>query len=164
MDIKQTLEMLLSQLTPYLQDGQRQNTEPQILPLSISLMRNLRLGVTVSLAAVILDYSVAYVPEVPSEPDISVFLANVPVNTYEATLSYTEDDPRSREGATTTSLSVMKFSCPRQLEELYPQRLSEDIVAKGLERLLGERLEGIGDVSARFYIVYQSASFDRLAL
>ncbi|KAJ2929771.1 hypothetical protein H1R20_g7328, partial [Candolleomyces eurysporus] len=145
LEITQSLESLCSKLNFSLQDApqEEENPTPPIPPLSILLEQNLHLGVIVPLAAVILDYSVAYVPEVGSGSTASspVFLANVPVNTYEATLSFTEGNSE----ATMKVLSVLKFSCPRRLEEVCPERLSQESIVKGLESLLRSRLEEIGD-------------------
>jgi hypothetical protein len=158
----QALETLFSKLESSFRDAEEENSTPLLPPLSILLEQNLPLGVTVSLAAVILDYSVAYVPEVGSDSTASspFFLANVPVNTYEAILSSTERDSETA----TKELSVMRFSCPKGLEEVHHERLSQEVIVKGLESLLRSRLEEIGVRTARLNVVCQSGTFDRLAL
>lgn len=116
----------------------------------------------VPLAALILDYPVAYVPVIPQQSPLTspTFLAGVLVSTYECVLTY---DPSP--SAPQATVSVMKFSCPQVLEEACPERVSSQLIKKQLEGLFARRLRELGiEGSARVQVVHKRVSYDRLAL
>ena len=139
------------------------------IPLSISLQEDLKLDVTVPLAAILLDYPIAYVPIVTEGSLSAVFLSGVPVSTYECILTNSRWDadkvpPASQHGFPEGTVSVMKFSCPKVLEGSSGCRLSPEVISNGLKCLFEERLKEIGLDYWEVIIVSQSVTFDRLAL
>lgn len=107
------------------------------MPSSISLPEGMPLSNAVPLAAVLLEYEVAYVPpDTPTGP--AVFLSGVTVNTYECFLDLRLPD---------SDHTILKFSCPRALAISYPIQLGPDEIVRRLTAKLGERLAQIGDFS-----------------
>ncbi|KAF6757417.1 hypothetical protein DFP72DRAFT_845846 [Ephemerocybe angulata] len=133
------------------------NSDATPLRGSITLPDNLPLSAAVALAAVILDYPVAYVPSVEAASSSPIFLSGVAVKTYECVLAYAGPDPP-------TPTSIMKFSAPAVLEEEQPDTLSPRKTTKHLEELFRARLESIGDGSAQMTVICETVTFDRLAL
>src|SRR4051812_31910616 len=75
------------------------------LPASFSLPDSIPIDAAVPLAAILLDYPVAYVPSVSHNN----FLGGVPLNFYECHLSVkTKRDNKDTH-------TIMKFSCPTDL-------------------------------------------------
>lgn len=124
------------------------------IPSSISLPEGMPLSNAVPLAAVLLDYEVAYVP--PDTPTPAVFLSGVTVNTYECLLDLLL--PGS------VHHTILKFSCPRALAISYPTQLGPDEIVKRLEAKFAERLAQIGDFAVSLRVVCGSITLDRLAL
>lgn len=97
----------------------------------------------VALAAVLLDYAVAYVP---SREHVNV-LAGIPLDFYECVLKLRDPGaPRQPEGE---EIAFAKFSCPSEMQGagVNGKLLPEDIVA-WLTELFGSRLrrEGHQDI------------------
>jgi hypothetical protein len=135
------------------------NTAGHDAPLSFSLPDSLHFGITVPLAAVILDYDVAYVPalEIAKSSAFPIYLSGVPVTTYECLLSWdTEDHETSR-------IMVMKFSCPKPLEEIDSKRFSTETISKRVSDRLRSRLQEAG-VKASVKILHETVVHERLAL
>ena len=124
------------------------------MPSSISLPEGMPLSNAVPLAAVLLEYEVAYVPpDTPTGP--AVFLSGVTVNTYECFLDLRLPD---------SDHIILKFSCPRALAISYPIQLGPDEIVRRLTAKLGERLAQIGDFTVSLRLVCGSITLDRLAL
>ena len=124
------------------------------MPSSISLPEGMPLSNAVPLAAVLLEYEVAYVPpDTPTGP--AVFLSGVTVNTYECFLDLRLPD---------SDHTILKFSSPRALAISYPIQLGPDEIVRRLTAKLGERLAQIGDFTVSLRLVCGSITLDRLAL
>ena len=132
-------------------------------PHPILLPGGIRMEDAVPLAALILDYPVAYVPTSPPGNTAPVFLSGVPVRTYECVVTFGSHSIPSGSFARRERSSVMKFSCPQSLEEeeaiLLPQAVVDELTC-----LFEGRLAKTGDESAKFEVVCSSMTFDRLAL
>jgi len=126
------------------------------MPSSISLPEGMPLSNAVPLAAVLLDYEVAYVPpDTPTGP--AVFLSGVTVNTYECLLDLLLP-------GSSVHHTILKFSCPRALAISYPTQFGSDEIVRRLTAKFGERLAQIGDFTVSLRIVCGSITLDRLAL
>lgn len=120
------------------------------LPTSITLPANLTSETMVPLAALLLEYPVAYVPtfldsQVP-------FLNNVPLDIYECILVI--DDQ---------SLPLLKFSCPSGLAEAHPDRLGSSSIIAYLVENFKDRLEK-SFPGATLRVIHSRETRDRLAL
>lgn len=119
------------------------------LPTSITLPTGLAPETTVPLAALLLEYPVAYVPL-----DIQVpFLDNVQLDVYECTL-VTENDQTH---------SLVKFSCPSNLTEAYPDGLGASHIVAYLRGNFEDRLKRSVQ-GATLRITHSRETKDRLAL
>ena len=138
------------------------------LPFSISLPPNLSLGETVPLAAFLLDYPIAYVPQISSNSHSTpIFLADVVVNTYECTLVPLKDNLPDRN--IQHDMLVMKFSCPQALEETpgSHQGLSREQIVHSMRHFLEKRIKEaplVGDYCFEVRVTVESVRMDRLAL
>ncbi|KAH6891758.1 hypothetical protein BKA70DRAFT_1119723 [Coprinopsis sp. MPI-PUGE-AT-0042] len=132
------------------------------LPLSFSLPEFLHFSAAVPLAAVIIDYDIAYVPTLDNNKSSSfpIFLSGIPVSTYECILHW---DSEGKDGVPTSRITVMKFSCPKPLEETDPHRFSIDVISKRLVNRLRSRLEE-ADFAAAIEVLHETAVHERLAL
>ena len=124
------------------------------MPSSISLPEGMPLSNAVPLAAVLLDYEVAYVPP-DTQTGPAVFLSGVTVNTYECLLDLL------LPGSVHT---ILKFSCPRALAISYPTQFGPDEIVRRLTAKFAERLAQIGDFTVSLRVVCGSITLDRLAL
>jgi hypothetical protein len=125
------------------------------MPSSILLPEGIPLSNAVPLAAVLLDYEVAYVPpNTPTGP--AGFLSGVTVNTYECLLDLLL--PGSIHH------TVLKFSCPRALAISYPTQVGPDEIVRRLTAKFTERLAQIRDFTVSLRVVCGSITLDRLAL
>lgn len=125
------------------------STRSQI-PLSVTLPVDLTPAVTVPLAAVLLEYPVAYVPP----PDLlQSFLSNIPLDVYEYTLVTDNDQGHL----------LLKFSCPSILAEAYPDCLGSSHIIAYLTRNFEERLKR-SIPRATLRIAHSCETKDRLAL
>ena len=125
------------------------------MPSSISLPEGMPLSNAVPLAAVLLDYEVAYVPP-DTQTGPAVFLSGVTVNTYECLLDLLL--PGS------VHHTILKFSCPSALAILNPTQLGPDEIVRRLTAKFAERLAQIGDVTVSLRVGCGSITLDRLAL
>lgn len=80
------------------------------LPLSLSLTEGVDMPDTVALAAVLLDYAVAYVP---SREHVNV-LAGIPLDFYECVLKI--PDSGTTKQAEGKPIAFAKFSCPSEMQ------------------------------------------------
>ena len=138
--------------------------ENQELPLSLTLPESLGFDVTVPLAAVILDYDVAYAPVISSHfGSFPMFLSGVPVSTYECILHLELDVAGLSNPPEMSRITVMKFSCPKPLEDVNPQRFLPDVISERLTNRLRSRLTETG-VKAAVEVIHETAVYERLAL
>ncbi|KDQ62316.1 hypothetical protein JAAARDRAFT_203477 [Jaapia argillacea MUCL 33604] len=109
---------------------------------------------TIPLAAIVLEYPIAYVPMHTPHP--TPFLSGVPLDVYEVTLSLSSG----------VRHVMMKFSCPASVGMDYPERLSSDRLKERLRERFRARLEAMvgggngGDVE----IGHRVEVLDRVAL
>ena len=106
----------------------------QVPPSTYSLPPDTTLEIAVPLAAILLDYPIAYVP--PASQDVTS-LTNVPLDFYECLLTF-GNEPDGQN----TKCSIMKFSSPSGIaqDELRPERMVER-----LQQFFSSRLEDIRD-------------------
>lgn len=123
-------------------------------PLSLSFPDDWNIGITVPIAAILLDYEIAYVP---SASDSHTFLSGVPVTTYECLLA-------SDNNHSVQPLSVMKFSCPTALETTYPGTLSPEGIMGRVKAKLDRRFVDIGEPSLVSTVICETVVHERLAL
>ncbi|KAF8903120.1 hypothetical protein CPB84DRAFT_1774870 [Gymnopilus junonius] len=107
-------------------------------PLSFSLPDDITIESAVPLAAILLDYPVAYVPT-STENNI---LSNVPLNFYECLLIVGGNIENQRH-----EITIMKFSCPAELTNGQGRNLDPDRTVKLLQNIFSARLEQIGETS-----------------
>ncbi|TFK40811.1 hypothetical protein BDQ12DRAFT_468320 [Crucibulum laeve] len=129
---------------------------PSLAP-SISLPPYMTQETAVPLAALLLDYPIAYVP---CSPEQANFLSNVPLDVYECRLAL-ELEPGSEQEHT-----LMKFSCPCAISEvdteLVPQRMQER-----LRRNFELRMKTLGPSENRMprvRVLHSTKTMDRVAL
>ena len=122
--------------------------------LSFFLPDNLTQIVLVPLAAVLIDYPVAYMPVSPSQ---TAFLGAEPLDVYEVAFSLDIVDSPSTN---TRDFTFLKFSCPRKLADTCP-RLSHTHLVQRLEDIFTPRLDKIG---AGIAVRHHTETLDRVAL
>jgi hypothetical protein len=121
------------------------------LPTSITLPGDLTPEITVPLAALLLEYPVAYVPSLEQLP----FLSNVPLDIYECILLF--------NGISAGNHLLLKFSCPSNLAEEHPGRLGSSHIVARLKANFGGRLEE-SLPGATFHVTHSRDTKDRIAL
>lgn len=122
--------------------------------LSFFLPDNLTQIMLVPLAAVLIDYPVAYMPVSPSQ---TAFLGAEPLDVYEVAFSLDIVDSPSTN---TRDFTFLKFSCPRKLADTCP-RLSHTHLVQRLEDIFTPRLDKIG---AGIAVRHHTETLDRVAL
>lgn len=90
-------------------------------PVSISLTTDLTAAVTVPLAALLLEYPVAYVPE---NVQASSHLSRMPLIVYECTLTW---DVTSLNPIWHT---LLQFSCPALFGKLLTSRILDELTSR----------------------------------
>jgi hypothetical protein len=126
-------------------------TQSVELPLSFSLLSDTTFETIVPLAAILLDYLVAYVPY-SSYPDT---LSGVPLDVYECVLTIPGHDSR-----VDLKHSVIKFSCPT-LQEDFTQLKPENVTLK-LAAIFADRLSVAGAGGATIHVKHSSETVDRM--
>lgn len=142
-------------LTLNLQNERKNNLSTVDLPaiLNIPVLNNLEVTDLVPLAAVILEYPIAYIPEIPNQTS---FLANTQLDVYEycLTLHGIRESPREHV--------LLKFSCPSSLNEgqleQRPNRIEDKLRMRFSQRINSCNLLAEGIVKKH------QATFDRVAL
>jgi hypothetical protein len=124
------------------------------IPTSITLPADLTPEITVPLAALLLEYPVAYVPSL----DQLSFLSNVLLDVYECILVFHDED-----GNRTGHHLLLKFSCPSNLAEEHPDRLSPSHIVAHLTANFGGRLQE-SVPRATFHATHSRDIRDRIAL
>lgn len=122
------------------------------LPLSFSLLSDTTFETVVPLAAILLDYLVAYVPY-PSYPNT---LSGVPLDFYEYILT-----SPSHDSTLNLNHSIIKFSCPTSLREDFTQ-LKPEIVTLKLEAIFADRLSAARAGGATTRVKHSSETVDRV--
>ncbi|KAK2465316.1 hypothetical protein APHAL10511_002670 [Amanita phalloides] len=117
-------------------------------PLTLSfILRDSSLSVPV--AAVLIDYSVAYIPD----PTFTSFLHHVPLNVYQCIVKF---DSHTH--------TLLKYSCPVALGERYADSLCPDRVMADLQSRFGskDRLGRCKEVEVQVF--HHVETHDRIAL
>lgn len=120
--------------------------------LSFTLPPHVSLETAVPLAAVLLDYAVAYVPNAGHEN----VLSGIPLDFYECILAYHKT--RGQEATHT----IMKFSCPAGLTQGGPT--SSERIIQELQTMFAERLSQSGDETMVVTVVHTVQSLDHVAI
>ncbi|KAF8798968.1 hypothetical protein BYT27DRAFT_7202704 [Phlegmacium glaucopus] len=137
---QQVLQVLIS-LLPLAQSVE--------LPLSFSLLSDTTFETAVPLAAILLDYLVAYVPYT-TYPNT---LSGVPLDVYECILAIPGLDSREH--------SIIKFSCPTTVQEGFTQLKPENITLK-LGAIFSNRLGATRADGATIRVKHSSETVDRI--
>ena len=141
---QQVLQVLIS-LLPLAQSVE--------LPLSFSLLSDASFETVVPLAAILLDYLVAYVPY-PSYPNS---LSGVPLDFYEFILTIPSYDLKLD-----LNHSIIKFSCPASLREDFTQLKPENVTLK-LAAIFTVRLSADrAGTSVTTHVKHSSETVDRV--
>lgn len=122
------------------------------LPLSFSLLSDATFETVVPLAAILLDYLVAYVPY-PSYPNT---LSGVPLDFYEYILTIPSHDSNLN-----LNHSIIKFSCPASLREEFMQLKPENVTLK-LAAIFAERLSTARAGGVTIHVKHSSETVDRV--
>jgi hypothetical protein len=105
----------------------------------------------VPLAAVLLDYAVAYVPSAGHEKALS----GIPLDFYECIVAY------HKAGGQEATHTVMKFSCPAGLAQGGPT--SSERIIRELQTMFAERLSQSGDETMAVTVVHTVQTLDHVA-
>ena len=133
---------------------------------------------SVPLAAILLDYSIAYVPDSDSNSASSAAksFSGALVDFYECVLSFrnleeqdhhdqldsSKKGSKQRHDNQAQSCTIMKFSCPAILSDSHPELKSDRIIEK-LNALFAQRLQTLGDPSLLQVDAYKTThTLDRL--
>ncbi len=137
-------------------------------------------ALSVPLAAILLDYSIAYVPDSDSDsaPSAADALSGAPLDFYECVLSFRNLEERDklhdhlysqkirskqRQDNQEQSCTIMKFSCPAILSDTHFE-LKSDRIIEQLNALSAQRLQSLNDPSLLRVSVYKTThTLDRLA-
>ncbi|KZT65797.1 hypothetical protein DAEQUDRAFT_495289 [Daedalea quercina L-15889] len=133
---------------------------PRPLALTITERQPLDITVSIPLAAVLLEYPVAYVP---ANADQTAFLAGVRLDVYDFALSLSGNpDRHDAEGGSGDACTIFKFSCPSHLAgedaALLPARVLERMQSR-----LGARLNAAG-CQCGLVVRHTTETHDRLSL
>ena len=123
------------------------------LPLSFSLLSDTTFEIVVPLAAILLDYLVAYVPY-PSFPNT---LSGVPLDFYE----YIILTIPSHDSTLDLNHSVIKFSCPASLREDFTQLKPENLTLK-LTAIFADRLNAARAGGVTIHVKHSLETLDRV--
>ena len=140
---RQVLQVLVS-LLPLAQSVE--------LPLSFSLPSDTAFETVVPLAAILLDYLVAYVPY-PSYPNT---LSGIPLDFYEYILTIP-----SHDSMLDLNHSIIKFSCPASLGEDFTQLIPENVTRK-LAAIFADRLSAAWAGGVTIRVKHSSETLDRV--
>ncbi|THH20078.1 hypothetical protein EW146_g1180 [Bondarzewia mesenterica] len=122
---------------------------------SIPLPTGLTQQTVIPLAAVLLEYPVAYVPISAYQTD---FLSSIPLTVYECTLRF-----NGRDAATgSNSHCILKFSCPTMIEDQFHFLSPSELTPKLAEHFRRRIVEA--DLSASVQVKYHVETHDRVAL
>ncbi|GLB38340.1 hypothetical protein LshimejAT787_0502050 [Lyophyllum shimeji] len=119
------------------------------LPPSITIRKRLQPETAVPLAAVLLEYPVAYIPASLKHP----FLSNVSLDVYECTVEFEPNTPHS----------LVKFSCPSYLARSHPDVLAPSRIIASLTEKFGTRVRKMAP-GTPLDVVHTTRTLDRVAL
>jgi hypothetical protein len=131
-------------------------TTRSYLPTSITLPADLTPETMVPLAALLLEYPVAYVPSDSELP----FLNNVQLDVYELECILVIGND---QGHPLLGHPLLKFSCPSNLVEAHPDRLGSSHIVSYLRENFEDRLQK-SVPGATLRITHSWETRDRLAL
>lgn len=143
-EIPEQILQILANLLPLAQSVE--------LPLSFSLPSDTTLETAVPLAAILLDYLVAYVPY----PAHLNSLSGVPLDVYECTLVIPGHDSMAD-----LKHSILKFSSPTSLQEGFMQLKPENVTLK-LAAMLTDRLGTARASGATIRVEHSSVKADSI--
>lgn len=130
-----------------------------LLDLTITLPAGLSARTSVPLAALVLEYPVAYCPPVTVS---SPFLSSVTLDVYQVCLKLQMSPDLKGD---TSNHSILKFSCPSELGISYPERLSPVIMMEKLQSFFDSRLADWTPQSTAVVTVHHDIeTLDRVAL
>ncbi|KAG5338946.1 hypothetical protein E4T56_gene1039 [Termitomyces sp. T112] len=118
------------------------------LPCSITIKPGLPAESAIPLAAILLEYPVAYIPTTLDSP----FLSNVTLDVYECVLSIGE-----------TVHTLLKFSCPSELGQQNSDMLGKSHLIKFLTDTYLPRIRAM-TLIATFQVLHTNQNLDRIAL
>ncbi|KAG5636190.1 hypothetical protein H0H81_008896 [Sphagnurus paluster] len=124
-------------------------TNTSLLPPSVTIPP-LSHGTAIPLAAVLLEYPVAYVPTSLEHP----FLSNITLDVYECVLLNVLEQ--------NSSYTLLKFSCPSELAGQHTNMDPEHIIAFLTEKFTGRMNKLLPGAS--FQILHNIQTLDRVAL
>lgn len=123
------------------------------MPLSKTLSRNLSRaqGTTIPMAAVLIEYPVAYVP---ASLEQESFLSNVPLDVYECVLNFNNS---------LNQHILLKFSCPSGIAKENPDILGPSRIVERLIATFQPRLHSVIP-GTELVVRHSSETLDRVAL
>lgn len=127
-------------------------------PISFSMPGDSPVETLVPLAAVLLDYPVAYVPSASYDN----VLAGIPLDFYECLLTLPRGDALQNVHAGDTVHTIMKFSCPTALKKDL-HKLQGDEMKKMLLQMFLARLETIGESALRVKVEHSAQTLNHVA-
>ncbi|KAF8158120.1 hypothetical protein B0H34DRAFT_797532 [Crassisporium funariophilum] len=127
-------------------------------PRSFSLPEDTTFEQAVPLAAVLLDYIVAYVP---TSLHLDM-LSGIPLDFYECILTFRGSSDHGKVEQQDINHVVMKFSCPAAIREGGVTQLDPGTITRRLENIFGERLKDIGDSTASVAIMHVCKTVERV--
>ncbi|OCH91199.1 hypothetical protein OBBRIDRAFT_542773 [Obba rivulosa] len=131
-------------------------TEDPIPPyLTLTSQEPLDASALVPLAAFLLEYPIAYVPQSIGQ---SGYLTNVPLDVYECTLVWSDHATELSHGAHL----MLKFSCPCAIGDVDKDVCPPSLV-QHITRRFGERLTGVG-FSGKLAVRHYTETLPRIAL
>lgn len=123
-------------------------TAQTTLPSSITMNSSLPAESVIALAAVLLEYPVAYVPTTLDSP----FLSNVTLDVYECIISFEK-----------TAHTLLKFSCPSELGQENSEMLGSSHIIASLTKKYLPRIRTMAPIVS-FRVLHTSQNLDRVAL
>jgi hypothetical protein len=121
-------------------------------PVSVINSRQLAQELMIPIAAILLEYPIAYVP---TSSDETAFLSGQPLNVYECHLIHANGEPPDRH-------TLLKFSCPAIIGVEHYQLSSHKLI-EGLKAKFVPRLQAADDhISVDIHVLTEK--FDRVAL
>lgn len=121
---------------------------------SLTLPPELAPEATIPLAALLLEYPVAYVPAT----DKTTFLSNVPLDIYECVLSF-----KNGQNMVPSRHTLLKFSCPSELAGEDPLHLGHSQITTHLTQKFSVRLQKVAPGTS-IQVLCSSQILDRVAL
>ncbi|KAF9483475.1 hypothetical protein BDN70DRAFT_799584 [Pholiota conissans] len=127
------------------------------LPASFSLPAGVTLESAVPLAAVLLDYPIAYIPSTSSNA-----LSGVPLDLYECVLTFGNSDGATESDVKHNTHTIMKFSCPAKMGDKSPDRCLPEKLILQLKELFATRMHLIGDPSTAVDVVHSTRTLNHI--